>query len=320
MRDFISNDAYLTPGASKGSVSAKRQGQLSQAKLHYFNFSYYTVTATRQLDVPTPEVDQDDLALLSGALAVELAVTHPDADRSASIFSDLMRRARSSAVAHRDFVTLRRESRVYAGVSPGMRCHMLRQGLGLRIDLVRLDPGATLSWSSGVSAQEILVMTGSLLAGTGEFLAQHGLCLRRLPEPSTLGLPLCAGETGAHLYVRQLIAVDLLPEMERAWWSSNNATQTSSWEPLSEGIEIKCLRCVGTVVSTLARIAPGAVVIDHSHGLDEDCMMLQGELFLGDILLRENDYQVAPAGCNHVNSMCDTGALFYFHGCMPTAV
>lgn len=41
------------------------------------------------------------------------------------------------------------------------------------------------------------------------------------------------------------------------------------------------------------RFAAGASVPDHGHALNEDCLMLQGEMFFGDILLRAGDYQVA---------------------------
>jgi hypothetical protein len=178
-----------------------------------------------------------------------------------------------------------------------------------------LEPDAALIWPKDVLAQEVLVMTGTLQQGHNGTLAQHELFLHRDASQS-----LRAGDTGAHLYVRQLTDLALLPAAEQTWWRSDQATQTAQWELLSEGVAIKGLRCVGDVVSTLARVAPGGTVLDHGHRLDEDCMMLQGDLFLGDILLRENDYQLAPAGGTHQNSMSDTGALFYFHGAMPTAV
>jgi hypothetical protein len=259
--------------------------------------------------------DQDELSALSGLIAAELKVIGPDPQRNAVMASALLGRARQSAIAHRSYVTLRREAHAYAMVAVGMRSCTLRRGDGVRIDLVQLDPGAALAWPVGALAQEILVMTGELHDGAGGNLKQHDLCVCRPSSP-----PLRAGIAGAHLYVRQLIAVEPLPAAEQRWWNSAAATRAHGWEPLSEGVEIRGLRCVGDVVSTLARIAPGAAVVDHGHGLDEDCMMLQGDLFLGDILLRENDYQMAPAGGTHVNSMSDTGALFYFHGRMPTPV
>ena len=43
-------------------------------------------------------------------------------------------------------------------------------------------------------------------------------------------------------------------------------------------------------------------------------MVLSGEIFLGDILLQEGDYHIAPAGTEHLELFSDTGALFYVRG------
>ncbi|CAN5186422.1 hypothetical protein BH11PSE10_BH11PSE10_11930 [soil metagenome] len=64
----------------------------------------------------------------------------------------------------------------------------------------------------------------------------------------------------------------------------------------------------------LVRFAAGAGVPDHTHALDEDCLMLEGEMFLGDTLLRPGDYQMAAAGSRHFGEMSDVGGTFYFHG------
>lgn len=261
------------------------------------------------------ELDSESLDQLAGAIAEQLSVTQPPAQRNAAITSGLLQRARRSAQAHREFVTLRRENRVYTTVSAGVRSHSLRLSQGVRIDLLQMEPSASLNWPDGVVAQEVFVIEGGLNEGLNDAMALHSLCLRR--EHSRA---LVAGSAGARLYVRQLTAPEELPEIEKDWWYATEPAQSSPWETLSEGVEIKVLRGVGSVMSTLARIAPGAQVVDHGHMLDEDCLMLQGDLFLGDILLRPDDYQVAPAGCNHVNSMSDTGALFYFHGHMPTPI
>lgn len=58
----------------------------------------------------------------------------------------------------------------------------------------------------------------------------------------------------------------------------------------------------------------GAAVPQHSHGHDEECLMVQGELFLDDVLLQEGDYQLAPAGTGHRVTETDTGVVIYAHG------
>ncbi len=64
----------------------------------------------------------------------------------------------------------------------------------------------------------------------------------------------------------------------------------------------------------LYRTAAGAEVPRHSHGHDEECLMVQGELFLDDVLLQAGDYQLAPAGTAHRTTATDTGVIIYAHG------
>jgi hypothetical protein len=42
--------------------------------------------------------------------------------------------------------------------------------------------------------------------------------------------------------------------------------------------------------------------------------MVEGELFLDDVLLQAGDYQLAPAGTGHHMTETDTGVVLYAHG------
>jgi len=259
--------------------------------------------------------EQDALNVLSGVIASQLIVRPLDTQRNTAISTTLLLRARQSALAHRDFVTLRRECRVYSPVNATVRNYTLLQSKGIRFELMQLDPGSKLIWPAEVIAQEVLVISGSIKDNVEKTFGLYELCFLRDP-----GYELKAGDGGARLYVRQLIEAEVLPEIERAWWQNDVQALETKWELISEGVELKQLRVVGNVISALARIAPGAQAMDHGHNIDEDCIVLEGDLFLGDILLRPDDFHVAPAGCNHVNVISDNGALFYFHGHMPTAI
>jgi anti-sigma factor ChrR (cupin superfamily) len=70
----------------------------------------------------------------------------------------------------------------------------------------------------------------------------------------------------------------------------------------------------GPLAAMLWLASPGADVPQHRHGHDEECLMLRGDLFQDDCLLRQGDYQLAPAGSAHVTVTTDTGALIYAHG------
>jgi quercetin dioxygenase-like cupin family protein len=68
------------------------------------------------------------------------------------------------------------------------------------------------------------------------------------------------------------------------------------------------------VVPMLVRFDAGAAVPDHGHELDEHCLVLDGAMFLGDILLRAGDHQLAPAGGGHWGETGDVGCVFFFYG------
>ena len=265
----------------------------------------------------TQELEQGEnsqLAMtdLSGAIAGQFRVIGPSPERSLDLANQLFSRVRKSALAHRGFVTMRRENIVFNQASEGMACYTLRQDTAVRIVIVQLQAGAKFTWPEAAVAQEVLVIEGSLLDGSDSPLTTYQHRLMRCSGP-----PMWAGAQGAKLYVRQLICIEALPQAELQWWTQEPDVVPTEWLPLSDGVDLKSLRCVGDVISKLDRLAPGAKVCEVGHLLDGDCLMLEGDLFLGDILLRERDYQMAPAGVERTNGMSETGALFYFHGCLP---
>ena len=93
-----------------------------------------------------------------------------------------------------------------------------------------------------------------------------------------------------------------------------------SWGPALQGVAMLPLCVSEDVVSMLVRMETGARGADHGHSLNEDCMVLRGDMYLGDILLRAGDYQLAPAGGSHAEIASDNGALFYFHGALDPEV
>lgn len=258
------------------------------------------------------ESSDDSMGQLAGLVASQLITQNLDAHRQTALASNVLDRVRRSALAHRCFVTVRREDGLLNAAAPGVLTRSLRRSGGVRIDLVQLAPNTPLYWPDEVHGQEVLVLDGSLLDSQMGVTSQHALVLRDARD-----FALTSGPQGAHLYLRQVIDPSSLAACETAWWRGCETDCSLEWQPLSEGVEVKNLRQNGNVVSMLARVAPGFPVLDHGHALDEDCMMLSGDLFLGDILMRQGDYQMAPKSEIHSNSMSDSGALFYFHGAMP---
>ena len=256
----------------------------------------------------------DSLEPLAGAIAEQLLVHGISPERQTQLSKRVMDRVRISAQAHRQFVTVRRERGAYEPVANGVSMRVLRHDSAVRVDLMRLEPHTQVVWPDGVSAQEILVLDGSLVDGASFALSRYELMVR-----SKSNAPLNAGPQGATLYLRQVTDFSKLPANELLWWGQCDPVDSQAWEAAAEGVEVNVLRGHGDVVSMLVRIAAGATVPHHVHKLDEDCMMLSGDFFSGDILLRQDDYQVVPKDTDHPDSLSDTGALLYVHGVMPEA-
>jgi len=92
------------------------------------------------------------------------------------------------------------------------------------------------------------------------------------------------------------------------------------WQAHARGIERRVLWQRGSESALLYRVQPGSAVPHHGHGHDEECLMLEGEVFVDDILLRQGEYQLAPAGTHHEGVSSDTGGILYAHGDIDLAV
>lgn len=235
----------------------------------------------------------------------------------------LSERIRRSVEAHREFRTVRREQLAWAITAPGCAEATLARTEYTHVTLVRLDAGAELAWPAGTFAQEVLIVEGGVHAqpsgAAAQPLARWSLALRRHADAGALR----AQGGPVQLYVRNmLVPLPQLPATEAAWWSVPAAplqcvdVERRRWRDGFEGVQTLALWGMPDIVSTLVRFAPGAGVPDHRHAVHEDCLMLEGSMFLGDIVLRAGDYQLAPAGGGHFGEMSDVGCTFFFHGAL----
>jgi quercetin dioxygenase-like cupin family protein len=187
----------------------------------------------------------------------------------------------------------------------------LRAGEPLRARLIELAAGARLTPDSlGEEAQlqtrhrEWLVMSGQV-ALDGELLGQRDYHVRPTGHPT----PTLFSEAGALIFLReseQPVAEGDSPMTVR--------DADAGWPDFAPGIQRRVLWQRDGQAAMLYYAQAGAQVPQHSHGHDEECLMLQGELFLDDMLLQTGDYQVAPAGTGHRITETDTGVVIYAHG------
>jgi len=60
-------------------------------------------------------------------------------------------------------------------------------------------------------------------------------------------------------------------------------------------------------------------VLPHVHGQDEECMVLEGEVRIGDLVVRAGAYHLAPRGVAHEPISSEHGALLFLRGAIPAA-
>lgn len=96
----------------------------------------------------------------------------------------------------------------------------------------------------------------------------------------------------------------------------------TDWEPAGiPGIERRVLSAdpgVGRVVC-LFRMAPGARFPAHHHAGVEECYVLEGDLRVGDLVLRAGDYQRAEPGSAHVTQTTEQGCVCLIIAPFPAA-
>jgi hypothetical protein len=95
-----------------------------------------------------------------------------------------------------------------------------------------------------------------------------------------------AGAAGARFYLRR--SHPPAPITHEVHFSV--LSDDSSWQDFCPGVRIKELWDGGERRSVLVRMYAGASVNPHGHSLEEECMMLTGEAFIGDTLLRGEEY------------------------------
>ena len=182
----------------------------------------------------------------------------------------------------------------------------LRPGEPRAASVIELQPGARLTLPAGGS-REFLVLKG------GAEIDAEPLGLRDfllLPAGAT---PVLVSREGAQVFVREADAAD-------AAGAAGAVSRTlvrdaeAGWPEFAPGIRRRVLWSGGGQAALLYRADPGAAVPVHTHGHDEECLMVQGELFLDDLLLQQGDYQLAPAGTGHRITETDTGVILYAHG------
>lgn len=255
----------------------------------------------------------DELACL---LAEPLAAALPAGGSAlpARLRERLLGRVTQSACAARAFVTVRHAAAPAEPIGLGVRIRRLYEAAGAprrpgeprRVCLIELAPGSEWHVDDVATADrdEWLVLQGQV-EFDGELLgALDYRHLRPGAKP-----PRLRGIERTVMYRREAP-----PGVPTAAGETIECAVTSAWEDFGPGIRRRVLWCAAGEASLLYHSLPGASVPSHVHAYDEECLMVDGELFLDDVLLRRWDWQLAPAGSRHAGVYTDTGVVLFAHG------
>ncbi len=93
------------------------------------------------------------------------------------------------------------------------------------------------------------------------------------------------------------------------------------WIEALPGAQIKILRgeisIPNSLLSYLVRLEPKFTLAGHEHPFDEEILMLEGDLMLGDIKLTAGDFHFAATGTRHGDVSTLNGCLAYMRGALP---
>jgi hypothetical protein len=179
-----------------------------------------------------------------------------------------------------------------------------RSGQARRLRLVELDARAacSLPMLPGLG-WECLVLAGQVTVD-GEALATLDY------HRDISGAPRVRLHTlaGARLLVREARLAGAGPA------KNTQRAGGSTWERLPNGLVRRRLGSISGQHTSLQWLAPGSGRQEQGSTQDLECLVLEGEIFAQDRLLRAGDFQVAPAGGPQFVLSTGHGALLYRHG------
>lgn len=227
----------------------------------------------------------------------------------------LLARVGASLAAQVGLLTVRARDGLWRAVKAGVRAKTLWEGPEGNSVLIELAPGASLPVHRHACREEGIVLSGGfqidgLELGPGDYHmspagSRHGRITSRQGVVAYLrGTSL--GHTGAMF--GELVG-GLLP-------GAGDPPQTvqagdGGWETLAPGVDSQTLWRDGATLSRFLRLAPGASLPAVARAGAEECMVIAGEAYCGDLLLGAADFLLIPAGAEPGPWTSDGGGLVF---------
>lgn len=92
-----------------------------------------------------------------------------------------------------------------------------------------------------------------------------------------------------------------------------------SWEAFGPGLQRKVLNFEGGIMSYLVRLQAGASLSAHRHPVDEECVVLEGEVQIGSLRLAVGGFHLGRRDLPHDRLRSEGGALIFLRGAAPEA-
>lgn len=245
-----------------------------------------------------------------------LSAINPAPAQQESMRASLMQRITHSIAEHAGLQNVRRKDGVWQTLKTGIRFKLLWQGFEGNSVLIEFLPGATLPTHRHSFMEEGMVLSGRLQIGAldlGPYDYHAATPYSKHPRIQSKqgALAYLRGTSlGSNTEVLQELLGGIFP------FKGKPATtilyqQPQAWMEVQPGVLKLILGQDAQRLSSFYRFAPGAKYPAHTHAQDEECMVLDGEVFLGDSLLKSGEYQLAPAGTAHGELMSDVGCLLF---------
>lgn len=264
------------------------------------------------------DIEDQEQAQVFGLLSEHLIAMPPPQALLDSLEKRLENRIQVSIAKHAGLRTVRSREGVWRGLVSGIRYKPLWEGPQGNSVLVEFAPGSALPLHRHNYLEEGIVLSGSLqlddleLSQFDYHVSPAGSHHGRIRSKQGALAYLRGSSLGQPLSMFKEVLGGLLPKNHKE--SESITTNDGEWIEIQKGVFQTDLWTDGIVVSRFCRFEAGARMEGHHHPSEEECMMLSGDIFLGDILLQEGDYQIAPAGTAHLEIYSDTGALLYVRG------
>ena len=109
-------------------------------------------------------------------------------------------------------------------------------------------------------------------------------------------------------------------DAERGAASNTVRPEAGVWEKFSPRIKLKVLRreADGSSMSYLLKLEPGAFLVPHKHHIDEECVVLEGIVTIGEEIIGPGTYHLAPRGMIHAPIRSEHGAMLFIRGKEPS--